>query len=845
MAAPSLNRATLLDVLRILPTAGREALPGLLRVGFNPVAFAGRGSPQFDHLDFVIENRQVHSVAAHSGTRSQWFHDLCALISNAVAPSRLLGPRLPRLHIEASIFTGDGATAETEPATRLLPRCAAVTYPSLTAGTSAQATMTMIQRLGLPKPLCWSVGVGVRTAVRLGRFSPPPQAAGLCGGAAAAGQPPPPPPPAPLDPSELVRRALSRMRRPVRPSSSDAGPTQIILSGRTVQRLLLDPPALRAWLERLRAEPCDAEGALMPAASGAGAEGGDEPFTSFRPLPGAGVMVLTCRPGKVWGDVVVDALSASAGSVTGGAGGGGGSGGGGSEQALESAVSVSQSTINRVCDAAAAAFLCGQPGADSCEGGGAGSGGSEVPDAGGTGTVLQALWDGAGLLEAGTSAGAPAASTSGGDGSGGIYSDLGPAGELDWVRWLLDTWEGLRTLPAEEPLGTPATGSVSGPQAAVMVQAGPGQDAPGPQPGPQQGEHAETVSLRLSCREIKLDVLSSLSAACFKPTDFVEVHSAVPLQPSLAKVALFPVAASARGFQRFRGLGFGLENGQLHSVEVKGGGSPRSYRNLAALLANAVLPSRLLGSQPARIASLQVQATIVASQGPAEPDPAAALLAGCDNIWCHKLVGGASTQAMYGVIQRLGLPEQLVWDAGPRARGGGGVAVRLRPHNPVPPPPAAGLARRGLEAANGKTPFPSRRTAAGGAAARWRAAAEAWNAVALAAVVPKPPSLGSVGGGAADSRGGGASGSGSAGGVGSAGVSRAGARATGGDGDGGGGGSDLSVEPATVSWDEAFPKVLQALWDGTVKPGASTSSGASAASTAAAAAAAEAATAAT
>ncbi|KAG2485397.1 hypothetical protein HYH03_015883 [Edaphochlamys debaryana] len=407
--------------------------PSLRKLSLSPVACSTHSKGcSVGSLVFAFTGGQLQTVEISTGRRSRAYRDLAALLAAAVLPSSLLRRRLPCLRVLGTISVSNGPR-DPDPAAALLARCDEICSDKLSGGASAQATYGVIQRLGLPKQFAWDAGPGVRVEVRLRPFKPTPPAGvrrQRGGGDGGDGQPQPA---APLEASELLRRALERMRwRAGRPRERYL----LLLSGRTVQRLLPDPHALAAWLQRLGAD----------AAAGGGDTDEGGPVASYRALPDVGCVVLACRSEAAWDAVLWAAMWTAPpplGSATGGAadigsgGDGGGSGSGGSGG--------------------------GGTASTSAGGGGGGGGGGRYdltaePAAMGWGEalrkVLQALWDGKPRRGAHTNAGAPSS-----------RSDGGPAGELDRVRWLLETWEGLRTLPSEEPLTLEAAGPEPAPHA--------------------------------------------------------------------------------------------------------------------------------------------------------------------------------------------------------------------------------------------------------------------------------------------------------------------------------------------------------------------------------------------
>ncbi|KAG2484770.1 hypothetical protein HYH03_016424 [Edaphochlamys debaryana] len=143
--------------------------------------------------------------------------------------------------------------------------------------------------------------------------------------------------------------------------------------------------------------------------------------------------------------------------------------------------------------------------------------------------------------------------------------------------------------------------------------------------------------------------------------------------PSLASVQVALVGPSLLAFS------CELAGGVLSSVSIGGLASADlpPYDAVAAVLAMAVLPSRVLGP---RLPLLKLEGLSLAS-GTSVPGPALELLSRCDRIDVNTLAAGPSAEHTYGVVRLLGLPRKLLWEAYPGALG----TVLLRGPRPGEP----------------------------------------------------------------------------------------------------------------------------------------------------------------
>ncbi|KAG2491522.1 hypothetical protein HYH03_010098 [Edaphochlamys debaryana] len=259
---------------------------------------------------------------------------------------------------------------------------------SVEKGASTEAVLEAARRYGLPRAL---IHDEMWASLRLRRD----EAAGTTGarirdwGAPSASPPArvpgPLPPPMPLP--DLLERAVERLAATTRPTSpGPLHPVLLLLRGSAVRELLADPTALHAWAQQL---------AKGVAAGGRGpAVAGSLHVSRYRPLATAGAVVVECGYGTA-GLAAAEAAAEVA-------------------RQLVAAGSKSDGAPGGSAEASAAPAACVFEAIQT---------GLRVNGA--LMQVLQALWDGA-------EEGGPGPATGSRE------------GELARLRWLLETWEGLR-----------------------------------------------------------------------------------------------------------------------------------------------------------------------------------------------------------------------------------------------------------------------------------------------------------------------------------------------------------------------------------------------------------------
>ncbi|KAG2483257.1 hypothetical protein HYH03_017855 [Edaphochlamys debaryana] len=336
------------------------------------------------------------------------YRDISAVLGTAVLPSRAMGPRLRLLRL--CEVEADYVPPTSDPATELYARCDEVQVVAMLARAQTHV-LSLLRLLGLPEKLVCQVamdgdygivnlmkelGVGSASEAEMGDGGPGCSSAGSGGGGAGGGRSGPSKPPlVVLTPEQVAGRAVGRM---VGRSSEESDTDFVVLRGPLLRGLVDIPRALHCWLERVAAEA----GAVMR---------GAHIISSYRPLPSASAVVVGCTCSAA--AKAVAAAARRMGHRHAACGGGGGSG-----QAMVEAVHSELTWRDAILQ------------------------------------VLQALWDGEEESEGAGAAGSAGAEAgaAGGGGSGGDDSG-GDAIELQRVRRLLETWQGLLLVPQQKSLG--------------------------------------------------------------------------------------------------------------------------------------------------------------------------------------------------------------------------------------------------------------------------------------------------------------------------------------------------------------------------------------------------------
>ncbi|KAG2491503.1 hypothetical protein HYH03_010080 [Edaphochlamys debaryana] len=355
-----------------------------------------------------------------------------AFLAEALLPSRVLGPRLPRLGLQLRLAADvSHAVPNPDPALPLLARCDTVDLEAVwrNGAISATTALAVVRAYGMPQYLGWTEPcrymfrehvVRLRAAAAGvggcgssggggndskggngggnggGGSGPPAQGSkgagpssepGAGGGPAEMADGPLPPPlpllPPPLPLPALLERAVACLAAASATASAagsaDGGAT-LLLRGPGLHMLLASPAALEVWVRQLVADAT----AALPKAAAVQVRYQRRGFF-FQPLHSAGALTLEC------GSDELAAAAATAARRLAGSGGAGGAGG-----------------------VAAALLLEALP--------------TPLSFDAGLQQVLQALWDGA-------EEGGPGPATGSRE------------GEVARLRWLLETWEGVRALP--------------------------------------------------------------------------------------------------------------------------------------------------------------------------------------------------------------------------------------------------------------------------------------------------------------------------------------------------------------------------------------------------------------
>ncbi|KAG2490281.1 hypothetical protein HYH03_011233 [Edaphochlamys debaryana] len=326
------------------------------------------------------------------------YEGISNLLATALLPSRVLGPRLPLLHLDLQLtVTVDAIPPDPHPATAFLERCDRLRLRSLSweEEASADAVFAVVQRLVTPGNLSMYAALEgdvqlddgeTAWAVRMlsSPLIPPASLGNLCAL-----------PPWQAVPA-VVRLALQTF--------STGGPV-LVLSGPALQPLLGCQPALRAWVETVAQR---AQYQLPDADAGSEAPHTGPLVSGYQALPyGAGVLLVDCCTKAAAGAVA----AAAYGTIT------MGGGGGGAGRAQLQATQMSGHFGYSVAHVLQSAWY-------ACRAGGRGGG---------------AAGSGSGAVSGGT-----AGSGGGMVGTGGGAGSSQGEDKLQLLRWLLEVWEGLR-----------------------------------------------------------------------------------------------------------------------------------------------------------------------------------------------------------------------------------------------------------------------------------------------------------------------------------------------------------------------------------------------------------------
>ncbi|KAG2502076.1 hypothetical protein HYH03_000569 [Edaphochlamys debaryana] len=235
----------------------------------------------------------VHLTTDDSPSSYITYAAIAALLTEAVLPSRVMGPRMRLL--ELGQLSPQGLLSDPGAAMGFFARCDRVELPGLMMEPGREGAVELARLLGLPRLLLRSQ---IEAAITLhGR-----------GNEASRTSLPPA-----LSAPEVVQRALQRMD-----SGPGPGASSVILRGSLVRGLMVFPAALSAWLQQLSKQ-----------VQGAAPAGVNSPrIGAFRRLPSAGAVALSCI-----GPAAAEAVAAAA-------------------QRL-----AEEARGNTCCDAGAAAFL--------------------------------------------------------------------------------------------------------------------------------------------------------------------------------------------------------------------------------------------------------------------------------------------------------------------------------------------------------------------------------------------------------------------------------------------------------------------------------------------------------
>ncbi|KAG2491567.1 hypothetical protein HYH03_010135 [Edaphochlamys debaryana] len=260
--------------------------PSVRRLRVVGACLGGRSDFSFVAWDCTLAGGKLLSVVITSHMSEQdYVEDVAAFLEAALLPSRALGPRLPRLHLDLTV---DADEETPEALTDLSPdiwglaaRCDELQLLQLIAAGSDEVSLedvvAIARLLGMPQCLDW----GFHTRMEL---SPRRHAAAVTsaggGGSEASGFDANSPA---LTPDQAAPRALERAMQ--RATAEAAGGPHLLLSGPAVTSRLALPRELRAWVKGLSAQAAEGLPPQPPHF---------RPMYWFRRLPACAAIELWC-----------------------------------------------------------------------------------------------------------------------------------------------------------------------------------------------------------------------------------------------------------------------------------------------------------------------------------------------------------------------------------------------------------------------------------------------------------------------------------------------------------------------------------------------------------------------